>query len=89
MAKTNKKSESKSTNKSNPLYSIYGARLSKSGERINISILKGKDDDIEWGTISLPKTGSRNVKVKYNDLEVRLYIPRVDIADDEDDDEED
>lgn len=82
-----KKSVKKST-KSNPLFSIYGARLSKSGERINISILNGKDDDINWGTISLPKSGSRNVKVKYNDLEVILKIPRVDIAE-EDFEEED
>lgn len=90
MAKSTKKSSKKSS-KNNPLYSIYGARESKSGERMNISILTGKDDDIKWGTISLPKEGGRNVKIKkITDTEITISIPRVDIPeDDEDDDNED
>lgn len=47
----------------NALYSIYGARLSKSGERVNISLVCGKDDNKKWATISI-KLGNSDTKVK-------------------------
>ena len=88
MAKSAKKTQKSS--KSNPLYSIYGARESKSGERINISILTGRDDNIKWGTISLPKDGGRNVKIKkITDIDVTITIPRVDVDSEGEEEEED
>lgn len=77
--------------KSNPLFSIYGARKSKSGKRINISILTGPSDAIEWGTISLDpnkKNGAVKIK-KITDIDVTIVVPRVDIVDEDDEDEED
>ena len=85
---TSKKSTTKKT-KSNPLFSIYGARKSKSGKRVNISILTGEGDDIQWGTISLPEDGSRSIKVKVTDIDVKITIPRVDIGNEDEDEEED
>lgn len=35
------------------LYSIYGARMSKSGERVNVSLLKGKGDEKQWACVSV------------------------------------
>ena len=86
MAKSAKKSTK--TTKSNPLYSIYGSRISKSGERLNISILTGKNDNIKWGTISIPIEGGRVKVVKVTDIEVTIKIPRVDIAEEEEEEEE-
>lgn len=36
------------------LYSIYGCRLSKSGKRYNISLIRDVDGKKEFATISLP-----------------------------------
>lgn len=36
----------------NDLFSIYGARKSKDGKRINVSIVTGKDENKVFGTIS-------------------------------------
>ena len=86
---TSTKSSSKATKSTNALYSIYGARMSKSGERVNISILTGRDEDVSWGTISLPIDGSKNVKVTVKELEVVLKVPRVDLNNEEDEEDED
>ena len=58
--KTNK--ETKKEN-GNSLFTVYGARLSKSGERVNVSLVRGKDDAKEWATISV-KIGKSDAKVK-------------------------
>lgn len=47
----------------NTLFTVYGARLSKSGERVNVSLVRGKDDAKEWATISV-KIGKGDAKVK-------------------------
>lgn len=47
----------------NTLFTVYGARLSKSGERVNVSLVRGKDDAKEWATISV-KIGKSDAKVK-------------------------
>ena len=47
----------------NSLFTVYGARLSKSGERVNVSLVRGKDDAKEWATISV-KIGKSDAKVK-------------------------
>ena len=58
------KKETKQTKENgNALFSVYGARLSKSGERVNVSLVRGKDDAKEWATISV-KIGKSDAKVK-------------------------
>ena len=56
-----KKKETKQND--NALFSVYGARLSKSGERVNVSLVRGKDDNREWATISV-KIGNKDGKIK-------------------------
>ena len=57
--------ETKETKKKNgnALFTVYGARLSKSGERVNVSLVRGKDEAKEWATISV-KMGKSDAKVK-------------------------
>lgn len=38
----------------NKIYSIFGARKSKSGKYYNITIVNGKDDKKEYATIAMP-----------------------------------
>ena len=80
-AKTAKKSN-------NTLFSIYGARESNSGERVNISLVCGDEDSKQWATVSIKKKGGK-IKVKLEDEFVTLKIPRLDVEDEEDEDEED
>lgn len=87
-----KKKETKKTQKTekknnNALFSVYGARLSKSGERVNVSLVRGKDDNKEWATISI-KLGesSSKVKARIKDDLAYLKIPMLQV---EEDDEED
>ncbi len=89
MAKAKK--SSKKSNDVKGLWKIYGSRMSNSGKRVNISILRADstDDDKKFACISLPKKGTNKVKVKVKDDEVVLHIPRIDVDDEDDDDEED
>ena len=80
-AKTAKKS-------TNTLFSIYGARESNSGERVNISLVCGEEDSKQWATVSIKKKGGK-IKVKLDDEFVTLKIPRLDVEDEEDEDKED
>ena len=79
-AKTAKKS-------TNTLFSIYGARESNSGERVNISLVCGDEDSKQWATVSIKKKGGK-IKVKLDDEFVTLKIPRLDVEDEEDEDED-
>ena len=74
----------------NTLFSIYGARESNSGERVNISLVCGDEDSKQWATVSIKKKGGK-IKVKLEDEFVTLKIPRLDVEDEdeEDEDEED
>ena len=80
-AKTAKKSN-------NTLFSIYGARESNSGERVNISLVCGEEDSKQWATVSIKKKGGK-IKVKLDDEFVTLKIPRLDVEDEEDEEDED
>ena len=80
-AKTAKKSN-------NTLFSIYGARESNSGERVNISLVCGDEDSKQWATVSIKKKGGK-IKVKLEDEFVTLKIPRLDVEDEEDEEDED
>ena len=54
MAKNDKAGKTaKQSKETNKLFSIYGARQSNSGERVNISLLRGQDDEREWATITI------------------------------------
>ena len=80
-------------NSSNTLFTIYGARLSKSGERVNVSLVRGDDEDKEWATVSI-KTGKSSAKVKakidgdFAIIKVPMLKLDVDIDDDDDDDDD-
>ena len=72
----------------NTLFSIYGARESNSGERVNISLVCGDEDSKQWATVSIKKKGGK-IKVKLDDKFVTLKIPRLDVEEDEDEEDED
>ena len=50
-------------NKSNELWSIGGARLSKSGKRVNITLMKnGENGNTIYGTSSIKLEGTKVCK---------------------------
>ena len=58
--KTNKQTKANNQTKAkdepkteSTLYTIYGARYSKSGERINVSLVTGKDANKSWACTSI------------------------------------
>lgn len=75
----------------NGLFSIYGCRLSKSGERLNVIILRGDENSKEWATISLKlDTKKSKVKAKIKDDIGYIAIPMLqDFGDSDEDDEDD
>jgi C-terminal processing protease CtpA/Prc len=75
----------------NGLFSIYGCRKSKSGERLNVIILRGDENSKEWATISLKLDSKKaKVKAKIKDDIGYIAIPMLQDFDDEDDsDDED
>lgn len=89
MAKQNtKKQETVQETSQNSFWNLYGARMSKSGKRINISLCRSDEDGArEWGTVSV-SLESEKTPVKVYDDYVFIKIKRLDIAlDDEDEDE--
>lgn len=78
------------TKKQTKYYNIYGARYNKDKSRVNISLVRDKNDDKkEWATISL-KTGNQNMIVKEKGvyLAVKFLEDFKDENEDEDEDEE-
>ena len=67
-----------------PLYSIYGAKESKSGKRVNITLITNDGENKQFATVSLNKKGGV-VKVKMTDDVVILTIPRLDVEYEADD----
>lgn len=53
--------------KENTLLSIYGARVSKDGKRINLTLCEGKDDKRIFYCASVKLDNSGKVKVKLSD----------------------
>lgn len=72
MAKKKEQNETKQDN-GNALFTVYGARLSKSGERVNVSLVRGKDGTKEWAAISV-KMGKSDAKVKAKIKDNFAYI---------------
>ena len=60
--------------KSNELWSIGGARMSKSGERVNITLMQNSDNGVKYATSSIKKTGTKVCKVKIEKDYVLLKI---------------
>ena len=78
MAKATKKSEKETKS----LFSIYGARISKSDKYANISIVKGGDDEKVFETIPVKLNGGK-VAVKVDEDFVYLKIKRLDVETDD------
>lgn len=76
---SNNKGKSKQTQ---PLYSIYGAKESKSGQRVNITLVTDNGENRQFATVTIKKKGGA-VKVTMTDDAVILTIPRLDISDEE------
>lgn len=88
MKKSNPKSKKSNQRQSTPLYSVYGARISKSKKFVNVSLVNGEEDDKQWATACVSKKG-KYVKVKVTEDAVILTIPRLDVEDEEDEEDED
>lgn len=76
-------------NTTNNLWTIFGARKSKNGERVNVSLVKGNDDNKEWSTITLKLAGeSKTVAAKIKDgfayLKIKMLADREENNDAED-----
>ena len=69
-AKQSKEKNNLFSKEKNKLFSIYGARQSNSGERVNISLLRGQDDEREWATITIKDSKGKKAK----DGKVCAYI---------------
>lgn len=73
----------------NGLFSIYGCRLSKSGERLNVIILRGDENSKEWATISIKLDNKKaKVKAKIKDDIGYIAIPMLQDFDDSDEEDE-
>lgn len=70
----NKTNKTTTTNNDN-LLSIYGARVSKNGDRLNVSLVKGEDDNKEWYTTSVKLDGSNKCKVTIKDGFAYIKVP--------------
>lgn len=66
--------------KTQPLYAIYGAKESKNGQRVNITLIANDGENRQFATVSIKKKGG-SVKVKMTDEAFILDIPRLDISD--------
>lgn len=73
---------SEQTKSASTLYSVYGARMSKSGERVNVSLIKGNDDKKEWACVSVKLDGDGKIKAQIKDGFAFIKIPM--LAEDED-----
>lgn len=77
---TNKKEQTGSD-----LWQIGGSKLAKSGKRVNISLIRTKNNVKEFGTVSIDiAKGTKVTRVKVTDSEVLLAIARKDIGGNED-----
>ena len=75
---SNKPAAKQETSGTNSLFSIYGARLSKSGKRLNISLCRtGEDGKREWQTVSV-RLDSETTPIKLKDEFAFIKIKRLD-----------
>ena len=57
------------------LYSVYGARKSKSGERVNVSLVKGEGDNKEWACVSVKLNSDGKIKAQIKDGFAYIKVP--------------
>lgn len=75
---SNKTATKQETSGTSSLFSIYGARLSKSGKRLNISLCRTGEDGVrEWETLSIA-LDSKTTPIKLKDDFVFIKIKRLD-----------
>ena len=70
-----KQTKQEQTKSDNALYSIYGARMSKSGKRVNVSLVKGNGDEKQWASVSIALENDGKVKVKVKDDYAIIKVP--------------
>ena len=58
----------------NKIWSIGGARLSKSGKRVNITLMCNGENGVQYGTSSISLEGTKVCKVKLDKDCVLLKI---------------
>lgn len=58
----------------NKIFSIFGARKSKSGKYYNITIVNGKDDKKEYATITMPCDNHLKSKIMISNDKKSLMI---------------
>lgn len=58
----------------NKIYSIFGARKSKTGKYYNITIVSGKDDKKEYATIAMPCNNHLKSKIMVSKDKKSLMI---------------
>ena len=62
------------TENKSKLYTVYGARISKSGERVNVSLVDGKGDSRTWACVSLKIGDGERVGVKVYEKEGFAFL---------------
>lgn len=70
----------------NKCYNIYGGRLSKDGDYLNVAIVTGKDNTKEWGTIPL-KLNRTNVRLSEDKTRAIITIRMLEVKTDEEKEE--
>ena len=64
----------------NKIFSIFGARKSKSGKYYNITIVNGKDDKKEYATIAMPCDNhlKSKIMISKNKKSLMIIVPLLD-----------
>ena len=65
--------KNKTTNKK--FHSIYGARLSKAGNHVNITLVSGEKDNREWVNCSVKIDSQSRISAKVKDGFAYIKIP--------------
>lgn len=86
MKKSNQKSNKKTTYKQPDPFSVYGARVSASGNYVNVTLVQGEYENKSYRN-ALVKIKGKYIGVKVKDDAIVLTIPRLDVEDEEEDEE--
>ena len=65
----------KNNTKRNKFHSIYGARLSKTGNHVNITLVSGEKDKREWVNCSVKIDSNARISAKVKDGFAYIKIP--------------
>lgn len=55
------------------IYSICNAKYSKKGDRVNINLISGKDENVEFACISIPADNSK-IKIVKDEKTKKEYL---------------